>query len=235
MYKITWAGGWSSPGNFGDMLAPKIFQYFNIPFEYSGSCEVISVGSIARYSKKNKNKNTLVLGSGIISRNDKLCEYAKWEFVRGPLTRNRVLECGGTCPEIYGDPGLLLPLMCNESKKKYDIGFVPHQVDFEMAKTKFSDMKIINLTTIDPFKTAQEITECRSIISSSLHGIICAHSYGIPAAWVRSFSSLKGDGVKFEDYFASVNLDFKQSTMDELNFSCPNINTSKIEEIFKSL
>lgn len=233
MLKVTWAGGLTTPSNFGDMITPKIFQYFNIPFEYSGNCEVISTGSIARYTSKNA--NTLVLGSGIISRTDKLSSTAIWKFVRGPMTRNRVIECGGECPTIYGDPGLLLPLMCDESKKKYDVGIVPHQIDFEIAKTRFPTYRVINLTTNDPFTTAKEITECRSIISSSLHGIICAHAYGIPAAWIKSFNSLKGDGVKFEDYYSSVSLRPEISTMEDLLFTRPEIDIDKIENIFKEL
>jgi hypothetical protein len=46
-------------------------------------------------------------------------------------------------------------------------------------------------------------------VSSSLHGIIIAHSYGIPAAWI-AISEIHGSGVsadfKFLDYYSSVGL-----------------------------
>jgi hypothetical protein len=89
--KVTWAGGLQSPSNFGDMLTPKILEYFGISYEYSPECLVICTGSIARYA----NSNTMVLGSGIISRSDKLSPDANWVFVRGPYTRNRIISLGG--------------------------------------------------------------------------------------------------------------------------------------------
>jgi hypothetical protein len=43
-------------------------------------------------------------------------------------------------------------------------------------------------------------------VSSSLHGIIVAHAFGIPAAWLRWSDKLSGDGVKFRDHAALVGL-----------------------------
>jgi hypothetical protein len=40
-------------------------------------------------------------------------------------------------------------------------------------------------------------------VSSSLHGIIVAHAYGVPARWVR-WRHDSGDGIKYLDYFQSV-------------------------------
>jgi pyruvyltransferase len=128
-----------------------------------------------------------------------------------------------------------LPLICNESKKEYDVGLVPHQIDYDWTVSQFPNYHVINLTTDDPIKTAKEITKCRRIISSSLHGIICAHSFGIPAAWISSHNRLKGDGIKFEDYYASINIVAELSTMENLIFTNPTIDFKQIEDIFKSL
>jgi hypothetical protein len=45
------------------------------------------------------------------------------------------------------------------------------------------------------------------VISTSLHGLIVSHSYGIPALWI-SFKEkdLFGDNIKFLDYFSSVKI-----------------------------
>jgi hypothetical protein len=179
--KLYW---WQNkgPGNFGDILTPKIFDYFNIPYEYSAdNYDAICVGSIAKQSRP----GTIVLGSGIMGTRDSVCASADWKFVRGPYTRRHVIDAGGHCPKIFGDPAMLLPLFCDQSPKEYDVGVVPHFSHYDQIKQQYPDEFVINPWTNDPLETAKEITKCRHVISSSLHGIICAHAYGIPAAWVK--------------------------------------------------
>jgi len=66
--------------------------------------------------------------------------------------------------------------------------------------------KIVNLLTNNIEKTTDEILSCDRIISSSLHGMIVAHAYGIPAIWIKFSNNLYGDDVKFDDYLLSVNI-----------------------------
>jgi pyruvyltransferase len=231
MHKVWWT---SLTPNFGDLLTPIILDYFKISWERSEleDANLISVGSIAKVAKA----GTIVLGSGIIGENENLCSDAVWKFVRGPFTRKRVLDCGGECPEIYGDPAMLLPLICKESKKEFDVGIVPHYVDYEYVKENYSNYKIIDVKNLDPLETAKEITKCRTIISSSLHGIICAHAYNIPAAWVPFSDKLKGDGIKFKDHYASVGLESQPSTVEDPIFTAGNFkNFKKIKTIYESL
>lgn len=223
--KVWWLGGSNGRGNFGDVLTPYILDYFNFDYTYSKfyhKSDILCIGSIARRA----NTNMTVLGAGIISNEDRLNPNAKYKLVRGPLTRNRVLECGGECPKNYGDPALLLPLLCGESKKEYEVGYVPHFVDYGTLKEQMPNNFIIQLKNFhcSPLDTAKEITKCHKIISSSLHGIIAAHAYGIPAAWIESVNSLKGDDSKFYDYFASVGIDNPEKcSIDDPIFTLPNI------------
>jgi hypothetical protein len=55
--------------------------------------------------------------------------------------------------------------------------------------------------------TTKQILACEHILSSSLHGIIVAHAYGIPAVQVQFSDRIFGDGVKYHDYFLSVDLE----------------------------
>lgn len=219
------------PGNFGDIITPLLLQHFGIDFEHNSEFDAISIGSIAKKAKK----NTLVLGSGIMHTTDTLSPDAQWRFVRGKLTRDSIIKQGGNCPEVFGDPALLLPLICDESQKEYDVGIIPHYVDYEYVKSTFPNYKVINLLNNDPLSVAKEITKCRSVISSSLHGIICAHAYGIPAAWVRFSNLLKGDDIKFYDHYSAVELPLTLSTMDELYFTSANFDTTLIKMEFEKL
>lgn len=229
MYKLWWM---KKENNYGDLLSPYIFKYFNIPYVYKeiDDADTLCIGSIIVHAKK----DTLVLGSGLLKQKQKPNPLANYKFVRGPLTRKRILELGGSCPEIYGDPALLLPLIWEPLKKEHEIGIVPHIYNYTEVKEKYPSYKIIDLTK-DPKIVTQEITSCKKIISSSLHGIIVSHAYGIPAAWVKFETKLVGDDIKFKDYYASFNKDATLSTVEFPVFTEANFDISKLIDIFKQL
>ena len=55
-----------------------------------------------------------------------------------------------------------------------------------------------------------EIHECEAVLSTSLHGLIVCHAYGIPARWCEvtgGEQSIPGDGTKFRDYLLSVGVE----------------------------
>lgn len=221
-----------APGNFGDILSPYILTRYNydVKFVHWNNihlADTICVGSIARLAKR----GIRVLGSGIISTKEILDPSATWIWARGPYTRNRVIELGGTCPEIYGDPALLLPrLFAGAARKTHNIGIVPHHVDYDFVKAHYPNYKVINLVSSDIEQVITEITECEKIISSSLHGIITANAYGIPAAWVK-FNKLIGDDVKFRDYAESVNARILPSTVEDPIYMLPEVSTDNIHQI----
>jgi hypothetical protein len=170
------------------------------------------------------NKNAIVWGSGIISKNQ-VVNNALFLAVRGPETRKRLLQLNFEVPEIYGDPAILLPkFIKNKTLKKYKLGIIPHFVDYPdvFAKLKLDkSIKVINLLTNDVEKTTQDIFECEQIISSSLHGVIVPHAYQIPALWVRFSNRLSGDDIKFYDYYQSVNINFEKQIdipIDDLSY-----------------
>lgn len=169
------------------------------------------------------NKHCVVWGSGVIVQ-DQPVKPAKFLAVRGPKTRNCLLKQGHSVPEVYGDPGLLLPLYYSPNiDKKYTIGIIPHYNDYQSVVAEYASearLCIIDLMTNDIESTTDEILACEYIVSSSLHGIIIAHAYGIPAVWTPFSDRPFGDGIKFQDYFASVNLQYPE----EFNFKSKTIN-----------
>ncbi|MFD1163090.1 polysaccharide pyruvyl transferase family protein [Hwangdonia seohaensis] len=186
----------------------------------------LAIGSII----SSANKNSIVWGSGIIKKDDNIRD-AKFLAVRGPKTRKRVLEKGFNCLEFYGDPALLMPDYYNPKiEKKYKLGIIPHYVDYKEVNNYFTNntsVNVIDLLTYNVEKTTDEILECERIISSSLHGVIVAQAYKIPALWVKFSNKLSGDNIKFYDYYESVGVPFQ----DEVFINPKDLNEALIEKL----
>ena len=163
------------------------------------------IGSIIQIIK---NKRSHIWGVGLISDKFRLkVKPASIHSVRGPLTRKKLLEDGFDCPEVYGDPVLLLPKFLNPNvEKKYKIGIVPHYKDQEtevISQMTEKGYKIIDILG-DEMEFIQEVLSCNHIASSSLHGLILADAYGIPNKWVQFSNRLTGNTFKFMDYYLSI-------------------------------
>ncbi len=227
--------------NFGDLLSMYLIKHFSkrkIIYVKHPSMRrykyfikhYLTIGSILEVA----NKNSIVWGSGIIRRNDSI-KRAKFLAVRGPITKKRLEELGYIIPEYMGDPSILLSdiYKVNKSLPKYEIGVIPHYVDYDAINDKLkndSRFKVIDLITDSVETTIDLICKCKYVISSSLHGIIVPHTYGIPALWVRFSNKLGGDNVKFYDYFESVQIQYS----DEIILSADNINYDLILELIKN-
>lgn len=202
----TWWSKGPVPGNLGDVLTPYVMAGMGVNVEWAerSHASLLCIGSIARFACDGQT----VIGSGIMWEHDTLAHGALWKAVRGPLTRKRVQDQGGECPEVYGDPALLLPDFHNEPIARRVVGLVPHYIDWHVVQqAPPCGVRLINPLNANPLAVVDQIRECEVIYSSSLHGIIVAHAYGIPAAWVRFGDRLDGDDVKFRDYAESVGID----------------------------
>ena len=87
---------------------------------------------------------------------------------------------------------------------------------------------LIDLMTNDVDKTTDEILKCRKIVSSSLHGIIVAHAYGIPAVWQKFSGNIFGDDIKYQDYFESVKISSYKSDIIDVK-----MNMEELVNLFK--
>ncbi len=162
-------------------------------------------------------KETIVWGSGLLTANHLPSVHPKKILaVRGPLTRKTLIENDFDCPEVYGDPALLLPYYYKPIKReKYKLGIIAHYTDFNKDEVQqFSNQKdviIIRLFNYRNWKDViNQICSCQFIASSSLHGLIAAEAYNIPNLWVEFNEPLTNDitkRFKFHDFFQSIGQD----------------------------
>lgn len=164
---------------------------------------ILGVGSIIVCG----NKNSTVWGSGFMSNSGKFIGK-KICAVRGPYTAQRLVDQGYNKCDVFGDPALLLPLWIeNNPLKKYNISIIPHWKETEKFMSKYGDRyNIIDLRSKDVESITKEIISSEYILSTSLHGLIVGHAYGIPSLWIKD-GYIESDGFKFYDYFSSVNIE----------------------------
>ena len=206
--------------NWGDDLNDHLFTAFSrqkihfVPFD-----QLFFAPKVKRYSLIGSIigdyclDHTIIYGSGAIDEIPKLVgRPTKVLSVRGPLSRNVLIENGIECPEVYGDPALLLPLIYSPKvTKKNKIGIIPHYRTDDMTFVSFMkknyDVSIIDMSQYDKWTDiVDRIRECSVIISESLHGLIVAEAYGIPSVWVEitPHEYPWEWGVKFRDFYESI-------------------------------
>jgi pyruvyltransferase len=212
---VCWAPS-PQPGNVGDMVTPWLLDKCLVSYRWVSAAQThkfLMCGSIAIWSKQ----GDVLWGTGNSHQSlvGRISPNVTVLAVRGPETAFRLRQCGIDCPDIYGDPALLLPRFFRppEQEKLVDVGIVPHYKDVDLALSAAHANDVWNCRVIRPLRSVKnvatfvyELLTCRRIISSSLHGLILAHAYGLPARWVEFSDHVFGGGLKFRDYLQSVGL-----------------------------
>jgi len=216
--------------NFGDHLSKVMVERI--------------VGSpVKYYNKKTKNQTKKLLGSGSIyyfanegdvvwgsgingkrpDKKDYVFKNLDVRAVRGPLTRQFLDENFGIkAPEIYGDPALLFPYLFPEFKKashpKNDYLVIIHYLDAHFFEN--TPQKNVLFATDAWDVVINAILNSKFVISSSLHGVILAEAYGIPARLLRLTD--EEPLFKFYDYYYGTgrsDFKFARSVEEALNLS----------------
>lgn len=208
-------GGFPHLHNFGDYINMYLAEYLsgkkavNATYLQFNPKVYFNIGSILQRATPNAH----IWGSGFISQNAELKNRnIHIHAVRGKLTYEKLLTYfPGLQEPAYGDPALILPLLYYPKvEKKYDIGIIPHYKDknalwIQQFKNN-KNIKIIDIECGDNWKKLiRETLSCKTIISSSLHGLILADAYHIPNAWIKLSDNIIGGNFKFKDYYTSQN------------------------------
>lgn len=184
---------------------------------------ILAIGSILSRSLP----NFMIWGAGFMN-NDDSFEGGNIYAVRGKYSAQILYEKGFGYCNVWGDPALLLPLVYNpQITKRYKLGIIPHYSEYSQFKKEYNTENIINLHTTKIEKTIRKIIECHYILSTSLHGLIIAHAYGVPAIWIKK-NYIFTDGLKFFDYFSSVDIP-KYEGFSNINSLINDINNDIID------
>lgn len=202
-----------------------MFDQFSLAFRFNLKNYLVIGSTIDMLCRD----NTEVWGAGVIDGTKLLkCKPKKVYAVRGPLTRKVLLEQGIDCPEVYGDPALLISRYYQPKvKKKYKYGFIAHVSNGDKVSNlcldnipikEREDVLIIDLSKYDKWTDFPDlICSCESIISSSLHGLIMAEAYETPNVWIEFGKPLIGGRFKFHDFFLSIGRDREAPVVVEDN------------------
>lgn len=193
---------WDGHPNFGDALTPWIFLKRGIiPVHVEvHDAEVVGVGSLVQFIPEHYTGR--IWGSGLISDKRHSVPGAQVLALRGPRTRDAL---GINSAVTLGDPGLLTSRLLPRPSTKFRIGFVPHgshhdhPTVVEFLRRNQNAVKLIDVTR-SPSAVIRDIASCAAIVSTSLHGVIVADSFGIPAAWTTLEPQLIGGDFKFLDH-----------------------------------
>lgn len=199
---------WDGKVNAGDYLTKYILEkLYDGEIQFANKRpDIVLCGSVLPHKALSEAK--MIIGAGfqdedaVPSNLDENAYYA----VRGNITRKKMSEYMDTSNIRCVEPGLILSKIYKKNvKKTYRFGIIPHYHDEASIRAAFKshkDVKIISMQTKNIDKLCNDIMSCDIIASSSLHGLVLAHSYNIPAYHFTNTTLRDGSFVKFRDYYS---------------------------------
>ena len=196
----------SRTNNFGDLLGPlivaRILDRARLDqTETSVRGKLLTVGSVMHFARS----GDVVWGTGV---NGKIpASFHRYQSldvraVRGPLTRRYLQARGIEVPEVYGDPALLLALLFPElvalsTVKTTSVLVVPNLNDARPSGGGEPGQHWLDPRT-EVMASLRRIVQSELVVGSSLHAVVVAEAFGIPARRVHSPAE---SSFKYEDYY----------------------------------
>lgn len=206
---------WYHDANFGDRLTPLLLPYYGIYPVLRGhsQAELFGVGSLINTVPSGF--DGWIWGSGSFGYEEPRLSHAKIAALRGPLTAERM---GLELEPAFGDPGLLMPRVVRAKRKRWTLGIVPHvshqNHDIISALRRRLPREVLFIDVRQrPETVAKQISRCQHIVSTSLHGVIVADAYRVPAAWA-TLSELEGGDFKFRDHDAAMDVSERRIVLE---------------------
>lgn len=224
------------PYNYGDDINVFLLESFtkkrilkHSSYFHFKKINYLCIGSII---ESHCNNNSIIWGSGAMYGDpNKKYTPKKVCALRGPLTKQYLESFGVKCPDIYGDPALLLPLVYKplNLEKKYSLGIIPHYVDYNLPhvqkfREQHPEVLFINMQGYSNWhEIIDKIVSCERIASSSLHGMIISDAYHIPNVQIICSDKIAGGDFKFRDYCAGVQRVYQEPVDCKLDINVERI------------
>ena len=221
---------YSRKSNLGDALNPYILEkvfYLKSSHSHYRSADLFMIGSILdkslvpfwniyRRVRCRFERELNIWSSGFIS------PPGMWRTPVRPLNiralRGR-LSCeilssvtGRKVSVPFGDGGLFANRLLQDTPERiYSVGIVPHYR--EAASPFFAELQkripesVLISPLGEPLDVVKRIAQCRSVLSSSLHGLIVADAFSIPNRQLVGGDAVTGGLFKYKDYYSAFNLE----------------------------
>lgn len=197
---------WDGHPNFGDDLTPWLLPHYGVVPLYSEprQARLIGVGSLLEFI--GEDFSGALWGTGLMEDRAHPLPHATALAVRGPLTAERL---GVDDEPAYGDPGILVARHLQRPTPDERAVIVPHghhrgHRGLAQLIQRAGDRARVVTVHQRAAGAVREIARGSVVLTTSLHGLITADSYGIPAVWTTLEPSLTGGDFKFRDYEAAV-------------------------------
>jgi hypothetical protein len=215
--RLARAFWWDGTANFGDTFTPWLLQQHRmVPFlRPAETADLIGVGSILEMVPEET--TATIWGAGLMHDQPRRFDQATVLAVRGPRTRD-LLDLPGSTP--LGDPGLLVSRHLRRPPRSGKVAIIPHghHIVWKSAYRHLAERPGAQLVRFDwslP-RVVRALAAADLVVSSSLHGLIVADAYGIPAVWAVPVDTDRHvPDMKFADYHAVTGVRRPRFDLDE--------------------
>jgi pyruvyltransferase len=188
--------------NLGDELSPFIVAKVKNELGISGAWQprgrkLLAIGSIINHA----GDGDVLWGSGINGiKHERDYRFTSLDVraVRGPHTAAFLRQRGVHVPELFGDPGFLISRYVRPSRPRGGRGalYIPHYRDAGRDEPGIRNLRTYG---VDFQHFVDTIWESDIVYSASLHGLVIAEAYGVPAILVANAKT--ETALKYEDYY----------------------------------
>ncbi|KAL6628769.1 hypothetical protein LY90DRAFT_505258 [Neocallimastix californiae] len=159
-------------------------------------------------------------GCGLSNGKDPLItDVNRYYAVLGKKSLEILSKFGDVSKIVESNPSLLASFLYKPTmKKKYKLCVISHWQDYDLLKIYASkEINVIHMKTNNVESILEKINECQLTVSTSFNGLIFSHSYGIKSIKLNIEENINASMFKYEDYYSSIDKEFKQINLEELD------------------